>query len=119
GICYRRVLRGLLRRSSPWSPKPLRTFFLAFRALSAFCERPTSSISLKRPRAVRFAYALALGRRTRSRLPAGLARLVPAGFCAFWAVSPLRLLHAPRQRRRDLTSEAPMTTIIPPIAARR
>jgi len=36
--------------------------------LSTFCERPTSSISLKRPRFVRFAYALALRRRTRSRV---------------------------------------------------
>ena len=47
---------------------------LAFRDLSAFCERPTSSISLKRSREVRLAQALALGRRTRSRLPGSLAR---------------------------------------------
>jgi hypothetical protein len=62
---------GVRRRGavSPWSPYPLLTRFFARRGLSAACDRPTSSIDVKRPLSVRLAYALAVPRRTRSRLP--------------------------------------------------
>jgi hypothetical protein len=62
-----------------------RPFCLA--RLVGFLGRPTSSISLKRPRAVRLAYALAFGPRTRSRLAAGLAAL---SSCVFDSSLPLR-----------------------------